>query len=759
MVRRLTVFLLFVFVFIRVIEAQSIIGTLVDDDTQQPIEGATILLQAADSAYIGTSVSGTDGVFILNNYVKEYCLVIQHFSYQTKRVLNKGMIVDTIRLIPKDYVLDEIVIKSGRPFVRVKDGHLEYNLSVFPGSRMATNAYEALVKLPGIQENKGVLALAGAEKLTIILNGKPSTMNVGQIETFLRNTPVNRVEKVEVMYSAPPEYHVKGAVLNVVMKRSDNYFFQGEICGDYKNQYFNSGGMNGNFRLSISKAILDVMYSAENNKSMEYMDLYSKHTLLGQIYNIEQNEQLRSKYWNHNLRTAFEYDFNEESHVSISYTGNYVPFRHNNSLTTGNYQIGNVDKYINTRMHNVTVRYKSEFGLDIGGDYTYYHSDNNQNLRANFQNGEQDYFDMKSGQRVDRYSIYADQKHRLTRNWELGYGASFQFVRDKDFQIYNQVVGDIYTQNTSSDLKETTTNFYVSMNKKSKTGASFFVSATGEYYTISNYHKWAIYPQASFSYSRSLSHMFQLSLSTNKTYPSYWNMQSSVNHLNGYTELHGTPGLKPMTAYSLNGNYVLKQKYIFGMFFVHSSDYFTQTAYQSTKRLVLIYKNTNWNYMRLWGMNVILPFKSGNWLDSHFTLTTMQMRQRCDNFFDIPFDRKKWIFNAVLDNTFKVSRELSFELIGNVQTPVIQGTFDIGMCYDLAIGMKWSFAKDKITLSVRCNDIFNTGVPKMKVRFAGQYLNMNGDYYSRSVTIHLAYRFRGYKKRGIKSVDTSRFGF
>ena len=55
-------------------------------------------------------------------------------------------------------------------------------------------------------------------------------------------------------------------------------------------------------------------------------------------------------------------------------------------------------------------------------------------MRANFQNGEQDYFDMKSGQRVDRYSIYADQKHRLTRNWELGYGASFQFVRDKDFQ-------------------------------------------------------------------------------------------------------------------------------------------------------------------------------------------------------------------------------------------------------------------------------------------------------------------------------------
>ena len=162
--------------------------------------------------------------------------------------------------------------------------------------------------------------------------------------------------------------------------------------------------------------------------------------------------------------------------------------------------------------------------------------------------------------------------------------------------------------------------------------------------------------------------------------------------------------------------------------------------------------------MRLWGMNVILPFKSGNWLDSHFTLTTMQMRQRCDNFFDIPFDRKKWIFNAVLDNTFKVSRELSFELIGNVQTPVIQGTFDIGTVFDLTAGVKWNFANDKISLSARCNDIFNEGMPKTKVRFKGQKLDMNSGFYSRAFTIHFSYRFGGYKKKETKKVDISRFG-
>lgn len=70
--------------------------------------------------------------------------------------------------------------------------------------------------------------------------------------------------------------------------------------------------------------------------------------------------------------------------------------------------------------------------------------------------------------------------------------------------------------------------------------------------------------------------------------------------------------------------------------------------------------------MQMWGANVILPFKVGNWLDSRLTLIGMQVRQRCDDFFDIPFNRKKWMFNGSLDNTFKVSKNLALELIGSL---------------------------------------------------------------------------------------------
>lgn len=69
---------------------------------------------------------------------------------------------------------------------------------------------------------------------------------------------------------------------------------------------------------------------------------------------------------------------------------------------------------------------------------------------------------------------------------------------------------------------------------------------------------------------------------------------------------------------------------------------------------------------------------------------------------------KKWVFSAMLDNTFKVNKNLAFELIRNVQTPVIQGTFDIESIFNLTAGLKWSFVNDRMSLSARCNDIFNT---------------------------------------------------
>ena len=725
---------------------------------QQPIEGATIVMQLPDSTYLGAAISAADGTFTLEQEPDSYLLIIQHLLYQTRLIKGKTTDAGIITLEAKDYNLEEVVIKGEKPLVKVEDGRLGYDLSVLSEKQAVSNAYEAITKLPGVQKKNGTLSLAGANSLTIVVNGKPTTMTSEQLETLLRNTPVNRIEKAEVMYSAPPELHVRGAVINVVMKRSHDYFFQGEVSTNYQNRYFSSGGANGNFRLSTPKLTLDVMYGADNIQTMEYTELFSRHTLNDNVYEITQDEKLSSKSWMHNVRTALEYNINEKNHLNVAYTGSFTPDGHNSSIADGSFQQSSLDKFTDNKMNNITVLYSSGIGLEVGGDYTRYTSDNNQTMFTQLSDKNKSSYTLTGGQRIDRYSIYADQKHNLTNNWGIGYGVAYRYAKDYDFQTYNNVTGNIQTENTEAKLNEQTASFYFSLNKNWATGTSFSVSATGEYYTIGNYHKWAVYPQASLTYLKSPKHIFQLSLSTDKTYPGYWDMQSSVTYLNGYSELQGTPGLRPMTNYNLNGTYILKQKYIFGLFYTHTSDYFAQSPYQATDRLALIYKNTNWNYMRMIGANVILPFSIGNWYDARLTLVGMQARQKCDQFFDVPFDRKKWMFVGTLDNTFKVGKNLSLELTGNIQTPFIQGTLDLASSFNLTAGVKWNFAKDKFSLTARCSDIFNSSMPDMKVRFKGQYLDMNSSFYTRTVSLNLTYRFGGYKKQEVKGVDTSRFG-
>ena len=53
-------------------------------------------------------------------------------------------------------------------------------------------------------EQNGVLTLAGAGIINIILNGKPTSMNYEQLVTLLKSMPASRVERAEVMYNTPP---------------------------------------------------------------------------------------------------------------------------------------------------------------------------------------------------------------------------------------------------------------------------------------------------------------------------------------------------------------------------------------------------------------------------------------------------------------------------------------------------------------------------------------------------------------------------
>lgn len=309
---------------IQLLDAQTVSGRITDRESS-PVTGAAVVLQTPDSIFVSAAVSDADGHFTLSAQPEQYRLIVQHLLYRSRTVNGTGKDVGTIVLQPADRTIGEVVIKAERPIVRVEEGRLNYDLEQIVRDKVVNNTYEALQRLPGVQEIGGKLTLSGAGDVTVILNGKPTTMDAGQLETLLRNTPVSRVEKVEVMYSTPPQYHVRGASLNIVLKRPNDYSFQGEVNASYDNCYFNAGNATGNFRFSTPKLALDAMYGIDRVHTMQYYNLFSRHTLDGQVYSIEENEQLRNKAYRHNMRVAGECHFDENSSIDLAYTGKYMP--------------------------------------------------------------------------------------------------------------------------------------------------------------------------------------------------------------------------------------------------------------------------------------------------------------------------------------------------------------------------------------------------------------------------------------------------
>lgn len=246
--------------------AQEVKGRVTDKD-RQPIEGATVVMQTPDSVFVDGVTTDSLGYFVFHRALKRYRLIFQHLLY--KSVVKDYDAAGDMGVVTMDeqdaYALSEVVVSAERPLVKAENGALTYDVEALAEKTTAGNAYEVLTRLPGVLEQGGSLSLIGAGSVTVILNGRPSSMSGEQLANLLKSTPVSNVEKAEVMYSAPAKYRVRGAVINLVLKnrKSEEPFLRGEVGADFTQARYAQG--NGRMSLSFGKrkVTADVLYAAD----------------------------------------------------------------------------------------------------------------------------------------------------------------------------------------------------------------------------------------------------------------------------------------------------------------------------------------------------------------------------------------------------------------------------------------------------------------------------------------------------------------
>ena len=736
-------------------------GVIVDSSAN-PVPGVVVIVQTTDSVYVNAGTTDTSGAFEIEANVTEFRLIFQHFVFIVKTIESTNYDVGTIVLEDKISEIDEVVIKGERPLVRVVNGVLTYDIERITEGKVVSNAYESILHLPGVREDNGSLTLAGANSVTVIINGTPTTMSPSQLITILKSMPASRIESAEVMYSAPPQYHVRGAAINLIIKneKPEIPVLQGEVNGSYIQRHYGSYSAGLSLLHNSKKISSDFMYGMTNLRERSGLDLLSYHTLNNAVYQLEQHNSGFSDALVHNARLGFDYNINENNRLSLVYTTQITPLGKGVEYSVGDFSESHNERNGDNVLHNIGLDYTSGFGLKTGANYTFYRSSSEQDFHNIYSSGNPTDFISKSQQKINRVMFYADQNHALAKQWNLNYGASFAYAKDHDYQKYTLMnAPNISLSDTDGKIDEYTANIYAGFSKSFSEKLSMRLSLSGEYYKLADFDNWSLYPVSEITYMPSYTHIFQFSLSSDKTFPSYWEVQESIGYLNGYAEIHGNPNLKPSKNYTSQLSYILKTKYIVTAYFSYAPDYFQQLPYQSPDRIALIYQTRNWNFMQSAGLNVIVPFKLKEIVDSRLTINGFNSRVKSDDFFDTPFDRSKWIFYSRLDNTIKISSkpDIKMEIMGFYLTPSMQGIYDLSAVWSVDAGVKWTFAGEKAELRVKGTDIFNSMMPDLDINYKNQRLDSNVFSDSRTFTFSFLYKFGGYKQKEWKEVDTSRF--
>jgi len=228
----------------------QISGKVIDKETQQPLEYATIVLTSLRSKKVSGGLTDRNGEFNIEINRGMYDISIEFISFKThhfpKQKITENINFGTIVLDIDRETLDEVEIIAEKTTVEIRLDKKIYNVGKDLTIKGGTIS-DVLDNVPSVSVDvEGTVALRGNENVRILINGKPSGL-VGLSSTdALRQLPAEAIEKVEVITSPSARYDAEGTagILNIILRKSKLQGLNGAITTNVG--YPKAAGISGN---------------------------------------------------------------------------------------------------------------------------------------------------------------------------------------------------------------------------------------------------------------------------------------------------------------------------------------------------------------------------------------------------------------------------------------------------------------------------------------------------------------------------------
>ncbi len=214
----------------------TISGTVFDNDTNQPLEYATLVLQSVrDPERVTGGITDENGKFEVETAPGRYNVSIEYISFLPFKLEEQQYLTSTnlgtIKLKLDVEQLAEVEVVGEKTSVEVRLDKKIYNVGKDLTNSGATIS-DALDNIPSVTVDvDGAIALRGNGNVRILINGRPSALAGFGSTDALRQLPADAIEKVEVITSPSARYDAEGTagILNIVLKKEKTRGFNGTI--------------------------------------------------------------------------------------------------------------------------------------------------------------------------------------------------------------------------------------------------------------------------------------------------------------------------------------------------------------------------------------------------------------------------------------------------------------------------------------------------------------------------------------------------
>ena len=797
------ILLFFILISSALLHAQEnkffITGTVSDPETNSPLEYSTISVFKANSEEIINGViTDYNGEFSIEVSKGNYDLKFEYISFKTKYLRNinieNSLNLGLIELSIDENILNEVEVIGEKTEIEIKLDKTVYNIGkdlTLKGSSVS----DVLDNLPSVEVDiEGNVSLRGNESVRILINGKPSGLVGISSNEALKQFPSESVEKVEVITSPSARYNAEGTagIINIILRKSKLTGFNGSLSlnSGYPERYGVSANLN--YRTKKLNFFNNIGYNTRISKGsfVNETEYYTDQA----INNFLNEDGVRDSERNSNyLNTGIEYFISDKTSV----VGSYVSRKSDGFTNNTNNVIQNfnaISKFSERLEKETEIDDTNEFSVNLTHDFNkeghvltmdYQKEKSSENENGFISNSQlKPILTKYLSEKVNTDEIQESELFKIDYvlpikkdgQFELGFRRSNQyqdidylaenedlngnFINDLNLSntlLYNERVNAFYTQYGNKNNKfsfllglryeesKTTVKQLANNTNNEKNYNDFFPTLNLSYQVKEN-------ETITFGYNRRIRRARSYFINPFPSKSSATNIfQGNPNIDPTYSNGIDLGYLKRYEKLTLNGSiYYRKETGVFTFISENTGDFVlvneilvpvlrrTPINLASNKQIGLEL-NANFTQSKNWRLNGSLNFYESETLGE---------------YMGIVYDSKNLTWSGRLSNNLKLFSSVDWQTSFRYRAPQKTAVSERKASIYSNTAFSKDLLKDKITLSFKVNDIFETGKWRIE-SFNENYRSYSESNWrgGRTLELNLIYRFNQKKKESRNSGD------